>query len=77
MIITVKALRISKGLKQSDMAKMMGIAVSTYNYKENGRSPFNEDEINILLNLFDTTYEQLFSARRIRNNRINDEGAAI
>lgn len=41
----LKGLRAEHNLKQSDIAKKIGIAESTYNRKENGYADFSETEM--------------------------------
>lgn len=41
----LKRTRYYKGYKQYQMADKIGLSRQTYNYKENGRLPFNSEEI--------------------------------
>nr|WP_123053108.1 helix-turn-helix transcriptional regulator [Clostridium sp. JN-1] len=41
----LKGLRVEHNLKQSDIAKKIGIAESTYNRKENGYTDFSATEM--------------------------------
>jgi transcriptional regulator with XRE-family HTH domain len=41
----LKGLRAASNLKQSDIARELGISESTYNRKENGYADFSETEI--------------------------------
>jgi DNA-binding XRE family transcriptional regulator len=47
-------------LTQAYVAKNLNMAKSTYNYKEKGRSEFNQHEIIGLMRIFDCKFEDLF-----------------
>ena len=53
MLKNLIKLRKGRGLFQEDMAKMLNIATSTYNYWENGR---NEPDLKSLITLADFFY---------------------
>lgn len=65
---TLKKLRIEHGLKQKDMAKLIGISVSTYNYKENGISDFTLTEIKKIIELFNESFDNIFFDEKIRRD---------
>lgn len=52
--------RKRRGYSQEDMAKLLGIDRTTYNYKENGINQFKIDEINKILLLLKVNYEDIF-----------------
>lgn len=56
----LKSLRMLKDLSQLDVANKLEIGISAYQNKENGISLFNTEEINILLELFNEKYENVF-----------------
>lgn len=60
MLLKLKAKRVEKGLKQVDIAKMLGIATATYNHKENGSATFSFNEIIKLLDILDCKFEDIF-----------------
>ena len=41
----LKITRMYKGYQQYEIADGIGLTRQTYNYKENGKSPFNSDEL--------------------------------
>ncbi|MCL2739693.1 MAG: helix-turn-helix domain-containing protein [Oscillospiraceae bacterium] len=63
----LKSLRIQNGIIQKEIAKILGIGLSTYIQKENGYMPFNEWEIYRILKTFNTTYEEIFVKEFERN----------
>lgn len=48
----LKALRIKRGLKQKDIAKLLNINTNTYTKKENNKNPFTLAEAKILKDYF-------------------------
>lgn len=56
----LKALRIAKGLSQSDMAKILGIGLTTYNKKEQGKIPFSLPEAKYIADIFGATIDEIF-----------------
>lgn len=60
VITTLRELRNKYGLKQKDMAKLIGISVSSYNYKENGLSDFTLSEIKKIIEIFNESFENIF-----------------
>ena len=60
MYLKLKARRVEKGLKQSDVAKAIGIAPATYNHKENGVAIFTINEVIKILELLDSKFEDIF-----------------
>lgn len=61
----LKSLRVKHGLSQEDTAKLLGIAVATYNRKENGNRKFSIDEAGKLAEIFNTTVEEIFFTDRV------------
>ncbi|WP_438447448.1 helix-turn-helix domain-containing protein [Gorillibacterium sp. sgz5001074] len=41
----IKAIRKSKGISQTFVAEKLGMTVSSYNMKENGKRPISTDEL--------------------------------
>lgn len=56
----IKAYRSLKGDKQEDIAKLIGVGLNTYNFKENGKKPFTLEEAKIIADYFNTTIDALF-----------------
>jgi len=52
MLITVKGARVTAKIPQSVAAEKLGLSLTGYSRKENGKSKFYADEIMILGNLF-------------------------
>ena len=57
----VKEYRIIKGYTQRELAEILGIKQNTYSDKERGKINFTIDEIKIIKELFNTTYDDLLS----------------
>lgn len=60
----LKGMRVSKGLLQTDMAKILNIGISTYICKENGKREFTLEEIYKLMNYFNCEFEDLFMDKK-------------
>ncbi|ABS40804.1 helix-turn-helix transcriptional regulator [Clostridium botulinum] len=59
----LKAYRCLKGAKQEDIARLIGVSLNTYNFKENGKKSFTLNEAKIISDFFDTTIDELFFRR--------------
>lgn len=57
----IKEYRILKGYTQSEIANILNIKQSSYSNKELGRRDFTIEEIKLLKELFDVTYEDLLN----------------
>ena len=57
----IKEYRILKGYTQSEIANILNIKQSSYSNKELGRRDFTIEEIKILKELFEVTYEDLLN----------------
>ena len=53
--------RILKGYTQSEIANILNIKQSSYSNKELGRRDFTIEEIKLLKELFEVTYEDLLN----------------
>lgn len=62
----IKVLRAIKGATQEDVAKMLGITLSTYCKKENSKTEFTLKEAYKLAKYFDCSIEEIFF-----NNSVN------
>lgn len=60
MLIKLKAKRVEKGLTQTQLANMIGIAPATYNHKENGTAHFSFQEIIKILDILGCKFEDIF-----------------
>ncbi|OBA07873.1 XRE family transcriptional regulator [Paenibacillus polymyxa] len=63
MLISVKAARVEAGLKQKEVANILGLSLTGYNRKENGHAKFYVDEIMLLSELTKTPLENFFEVR--------------
>lgn len=57
----IKEYRISKGYTQAEIANILNIKQSSYSNKELGRRDFTIEEIKLLKELFEVTYEDLLN----------------
>ena len=57
----IKENRIIRGYTQRELAEILGIKQNTYSDKERGKTNFTIDEIKIIKELFNTTYDDLLS----------------
>jgi transcriptional regulator with XRE-family HTH domain len=57
----IKEYRILKGYTQSEIASILNIKQSSYSNKELGRRDFTIEEIKLLKELFEVTYEDLLN----------------
>jgi len=58
-LFTVKELREAKGLKQEDMAKIIGVSAPNYCKKEKGDIKFSLNEAKIIANEFGKQIEEI------------------
>ena len=59
LYIKIKELRLDKGMKQTDIAKVLGIAPTTYAGYEQGKSEPNLDTVIFLAQYFKVTTDYL------------------
>ena len=57
----IKEYRILKGYTQSEIANILNIKQSSYSNKDLGRREFTIEEIKLLKELFEVTYEDLLN----------------
>lgn len=55
----IKALRVQKGLKQKDVAQMIGVSDRVYSYYEDGRFPKDTQVLTKLAHVLDTSVSYL------------------
>lgn len=60
MLYKLRGKRVEKGYTQIELAKKLGISTYAYNQKENGKTDFRMNEINMILELLECTYEEIF-----------------
>ena len=60
MLTKLRGKRVEYGYSQQDLAKKLEISTNAYNLKETGKREFRMSEINLLLELFNCTYEDIF-----------------
>lgn len=56
----LKAKRVELGFSQEDMARMLGVSLSTYCHKEKGKTCFNIEEIIKLVVCLNCKFEDIF-----------------
>ena len=59
MRMTVKALRVNKGLTQGEMAKMLGVSKKTVGAWENGKSMPNLDKVEAICSILGVKYDDV------------------
>lgn len=57
----IKEYRILKGYTQAEIANVLNINQSSYSNKELGRRDFTIEEIKLLKELFEVTYDELLN----------------
>ena len=57
----IKEYRLLKGYTQSEIANVLNIKQSSYSNKELGRRDFTIEEIKLLKELFEVTYDELLN----------------
>lgn len=62
----LKDYRKFNGINQSVLAKLLGVQLNTYNFKENGKKEFTLNEAKKIADYFDTTIDEIFF-----NNTVN------
>ena len=60
MLVKLKGKRVEKGYNQTDMAKLLNMATSTYNLKENGIREFTARECIEIMNILECSFEDIF-----------------
>ena len=60
MLVKLKGKRVEKGLNQNDIAKMLNMATSTYNMKENGIREFTMTECIEIMKILECSFEEIF-----------------
>ena len=61
VIVKVKEYRIKYSYTQKESAELLGIKQNTYSDKELGKSKFTIDEVKLIKELFEVTYDDLLS----------------
>ena len=57
----IKEYRMIKGYTQREIAELLGIKQNTYSDKERGKTKFTIDEIKLIKELLNVTYDELLS----------------
>ena len=71
---TLKAYRQLLNKTQKDMAELLGIGLTSYNQKENGKKPFTLSEARIIADHFNESIENIFFANTVNfSNTYNGE----
>ncbi|WP_432352695.1 helix-turn-helix transcriptional regulator [Sporosarcina sp. A2] len=66
-------LRSDRGLKQKDMAKMLGVTDETYGMKERGQHQFQMDEMFVISHFFHVPIEDIFLPRNIGITEVREQ----
>ncbi|MGI6227000.1 MAG: helix-turn-helix transcriptional regulator [Peptococcales bacterium] len=56
----IRALMVRLGINQEEMAKRLGLGVSTFNRKLNGNAPWKIEEGKKIASILGTTLEEIF-----------------
>ena len=59
--MNVKEYRIRRGYTQKQIAMLLGIKQNTYSNKESGKRAFTIEEIKLIKELLNVTYDELLS----------------
>lgn len=57
--------RNEKGFTQEKMANLLGISKNNYNLKENGKLDFNLMEVKKILEILNSSYEDIFFEKNV------------
>ena len=57
---TLKSLRVKNGMRQQDLAKLIGIPATTYSSKENGTRKFTIEEAVKISDIFKCDIREIF-----------------
>lgn len=60
MLVKLKGKRVEKGLSQEEISKLLDMALSTYNLKENGSREFTMTECINIMKILDCKFEDIF-----------------
>lgn len=65
--VNLKELRLSKGLKQKELGKLIGVSEAQYSRLENQKSELNYSQISFLCNLFQISSDELLGLKTSQN----------
>ncbi len=68
----IKELRNSKGVKQEDLAKFIGVSRTTLSKYEQGVSSLDHETFNKILEFFDISYDEFYFTEKTVNNKISE-----
>ena len=60
MLLKLRGKRVEKGYTQEDIANRLGLSLNAYVLKERGVREFKMSEINLILELLECKYEDIF-----------------
>lgn len=69
---TLKAYRQLLNKTQKDMAELLGIGLTSYNQKENGKKPFTLSEARIIADHFNESIENIFFTNKVNFVNTNE-----
>lgn len=58
--LKLKAKRVECGISQQDMANKLGMTITSYNFKENGKREFTIKECIKLVQILECKFEDIF-----------------
>lgn len=67
----LKSLRAQYGDTQTDLARILQVRVSTYNFKENGKTDFTLNEAYKIAKKYNSTIEEIFFSNTDVNKTTN------
>lgn len=65
MLLKLRGKRVEHGYSQKQLAEKLNISTNAYNLKEVGKREFRMGEINLLLELLDCNYEDIFFQKEV------------
>ena len=72
MNIKLRAKRVEKLMTQKDLADKLGISLSTYVSKENGKRDFTFSEIQDLMYYLNCEFDDIFFKKEVANKGENE-----
>ncbi len=77
MAITIRAARVNKGLRQSDVADVLGVSTNTYNRMENSPDSIRVGHARKLSKLFGVDLDSLFLDGDSISDEVKPEKAVV
>jgi putative transcriptional regulator len=67
----LKSLRVMRNICQKEMSVKLGMAVSTYNLKENGVRQFTVEEAKKIVEILETPFDEIFFKQNVPKKKTN------